>query len=62
MIWLPSPLTAPFPVIPRLILVLVGSVAFFSGMMISFVILQISLFYEESEKLTVLDEAFDQDP
>jgi hypothetical protein len=53
-IWLPGPFTVPFLAILRLSFVLVDSIAFFLGMMVSFGIMQISLIHEESNKLTVL--------
>jgi hypothetical protein len=60
MIQLLGPIRAPFPIIPRIILILVDSVAVFSGTIVMLKIRLVPLIGKELDELTVLNKTLDR--
>jgi hypothetical protein len=57
-----GPIMAPFSIISRIILILVDSMAVFSGTIVTLEIHLVPLIGKESNELTVLNKVFDQNP
>jgi hypothetical protein len=61
-IWLPDLIMAPFSIIPRIILILMGLVSILSGTIVLLEIRLAPLIGKESDEFTVLNKSFNQNP
>jgi hypothetical protein len=61
-IWLPGLIMAPFSIISRIFLILMGLVLIISGTIVLLEIRLAPLIGEESDEFTLLDKSFNQNP